>query len=72
MKWAPQGLARVGEWKRLVPCPLVAIGGISLERAGAVFEAGADAIAVVTDIVMRSDWQERTKGWLALVSAHGD
>lgn len=71
MKWAPQGLARVAEWKRLAPCPLVAIGGISLERAEAVFEAGADSIAVVTDVVMRPDWQARTEGWLALVDAQG-
>lgn len=71
MKWAPQGLAKVAEWKRLVPCPLVAIGGISLERSEAVFEAGADAIAVVTDIVMRPDWRARTQGWLSLIAARG-
>ena len=71
MKWAPQGLPRVAEWKRLAPCPLVAIGGINLERAEGVLQAGADAIAVVTDIVMRPGWRARTEGWLELVAAKG-
>ena len=43
MPWAPQGLARIGEWKALAKRPLVAIGGITLERAPAVFAAGADS-----------------------------
>jgi thiamine-phosphate pyrophosphorylase len=31
--------------------PLVAIGGITLDRAPAVIEAGADAVAVISDLV---------------------
>ena len=31
MKWAPQGLERITEWKSMIPCDLVAIGGITLE-----------------------------------------
>ena len=69
MPWAPQGLARIGEWKALAKRPLVAIGGITLERAPAVFEAGADSIAVVTDVVAHSDPDQRTRNWLRLVSA---
>ena len=49
MPWAPQGLARIGEWKRRVGAmPLVAIGGLTLERLPDVFAAGADVAAVVT------------------------
>ena len=34
MPWAPQGTARLAEWKRLIgDRPLVAIGGLTLERA---------------------------------------
>jgi thiamine-phosphate pyrophosphorylase len=69
MPWAPQGLARIGEWKALANRPLVAIGGITLERAAAVFKAGADSIAVVTDVVAHPDPEQRTRGWLRLVSA---
>jgi thiamine-phosphate pyrophosphorylase len=69
MPWAPQGLARIGEWKALAKRPLVAIGGITLERAPAVFEAGADSIAVVTDVVASPDPERRTRDWLQLASA---
>jgi thiamine-phosphate pyrophosphorylase len=68
MPWAPQGLARIREWKALAKHPLVAIGGITLERAAAVFEAGADSIAVVTDVVAHPDPEQRTRDWLRLVS----
>jgi thiamine-phosphate pyrophosphorylase len=64
MKWAPQGLDRVREWKEALPCPLVAIGGITVERAPDVLAAGADSIAVVTDLVTHSDPEARTREWL--------
>ncbi len=66
MPWRPQGLARIGEWKALSKKPLVAIGGITLERAPAVFEAGADSIAVVTDVVAHPNPEQRARDWLAL------
>ncbi len=65
MRHAPQGLARIGEWKSRISCPLVAIGGITLERAPAVFAAGADSIAVVTDIIKHPRPEERVNAWLA-------
>lgn len=68
MPWAPQGLARISEWKALARRPLVAIGGITLERAPAVFAAGADSIAVVTDIVANADPGQRTRDWLDAIS----
>ncbi|MGO8781201.1 MAG: thiamine phosphate synthase [Rhodomicrobium sp.] len=64
MPWAPQGLARISEWKALAKRPLVAIGGITLERAPLVFEAGADSIAVVSDVVAHPDPEQRTLDWL--------
>jgi thiamine-phosphate pyrophosphorylase len=65
MPWAPQGLQRLTEWKALAKRPLVAIGGITLERAPAVFAAGADSIAVVTDIAAHPSPQQRVRDWLA-------
>lgn len=66
MKWAPQGLHNVGVWADLIrPMPLVAIGGLTLERAPAVMAAGAASIAVVTDFVMHPDPEARVKAWLA-------
>jgi thiamine-phosphate pyrophosphorylase len=65
LPWKPQGLARIGEWRAKISCPLVAIGGITLERAPDVLAAGASAAAVVTDIVMSEDPEQRTRDWIA-------
>lgn len=65
MPWAPQGLERITEWRRLVGrIPLVAIGGLTVERAAGIFAAGADSAAVVTDIVRSSNPEVRTREWL--------
>jgi thiamine-phosphate pyrophosphorylase len=65
MPWKPQGLGRIGEWRAKISCPLVAIGGITLERAPDVLAAGASSAAVVTDIVMSDDPEQRTRDWIA-------
>jgi thiamine-phosphate pyrophosphorylase len=65
MPWSPQGLERIAEWKRRVgKTPLVAIGGLTVERLPGVFDAGADIAAVVTDIVKSLDPEARTREWL--------
>lgn len=65
MKWAPQGLDRIAEWKaRVGVLPLVAIGGLNIERIGGVFAKGADSAAVVTDITRNTDAEGRTREWL--------
>lgn len=64
MPWAPQGLDRIGEWKRIARRPLVAIGGITLERAEGVARAGADSIAVISDVLSNPDPEARCKAWL--------
>ena len=68
MKWAPQGLARVTIWKSLISCPLVAIAGITVERAPDVLAAGADSLAVVTDIIAHANPESRVREWLEVVS----
>ena len=66
MPFAPQGLSRIGDWKRRVGSrPLVAIGGLTLERLAGVFAAGADAAAVVNDIVRNADPEARMRAWVA-------
>jgi len=66
MKWDPQGLLTVTQWREKTSLPLVAIGGINLERATHVFAAGADSCAVVTDIVTACDLREHVQKWLLL------
>lgn len=66
MKWGPQGLERVREWKRFAgKVPLVAIGGLTPERLPGVFAAGADCAAVVTDIQQATDPEARCREWIA-------
>lgn len=65
MKWQQQGLERVSEWKRLIgDVPLIAIGGLTPERAVQAFAAGADVISAVTDITLNSDPETRMREWL--------
>ena len=67
MRFAPQGLAKIGVWKkRIGKIPLVAIGGIKLEQAAEIFTAGADSIAVVSDVTQNLDPDARVRGWLKL------
>jgi thiamine-phosphate pyrophosphorylase len=65
MKFGPQGLARIGEWKASIgSLPLCAIGGITPERAGGVVAAGADSVAVITDFFTHPDPEARVREWL--------
>ena len=67
MPWAPQGLDRIKEWRaKIGPLPLVAIGGLTPERASGVVAAGADSLAVITDFMTAADPEARiSNGWSA-------
>lgn len=65
MRFAPQGIPKITEWKKRVgDIPLVAIGGIKLEQADEIFAAGADSIAVVSDVTQNEDPDARVRAWL--------
>jgi thiamine-phosphate pyrophosphorylase len=67
MRFAPQGIAKITEWKkRIGDIPLVAIGGIKLEQAREIFAAGADSIAVVSDITQNPEPDARVRAWLGM------
>lgn len=66
MPWSPQGLDRLADWKRrLGGIPLVAIGGITLERAPSCLRAGADCVAVVSDVTGSADPDARARAFQA-------
>jgi thiamine-phosphate pyrophosphorylase len=68
MKWAPQGLPRVSEWKRRIGrLPLVAIGGITPASAPGVLAAGAESVSVITDFLTHPEPENRVREWIALL-----
>ncbi|WP_201842443.1 thiamine phosphate synthase [Microvirga zambiensis] len=70
MPWNPQGLSRIMEWKQLIgEIPLVAIGGLTIDRIPGVLAAGADSAAVVTDILRHPDPEHQTRRWMAVTRA---
>jgi thiamine-phosphate pyrophosphorylase len=47
--------------------PVVAIGGITLDRASAVIRAGADAVAIISDLLATGDPTSRVREYLTAV-----
>src|ERR1043165_9487668 len=67
MRFAPQGIAKITEWKkRIGSIPLVASGGIKREHAADILAAGADSIAVVSDVTQAADPDARVRDWLQI------
>lgn len=65
MKWHQQGVEKLSEWKdRVGDIPLVAIGGMSTDRAPGAFDAGADVVSAVTDITLHDNPEDRVRAWL--------
>lgn len=58
------GLELLRAARRLTTKPLVAIGGITLERAGDVYRAGADSVAVIRDLICAEDPALRARQYL--------
>ncbi|MGC4084220.1 MAG: thiamine phosphate synthase [Vicinamibacterales bacterium] len=48
--------------------PVVAIGGISIERAASVIEAGATSVAVITNLLVGGDPRARVRAFLDRLS----
>jgi len=68
------GLELIRAARRLTKKPLVAIGGITIESAEAVFQAGADSVAVARDLLTAGDPSKRAREYLdaAKVRAQGN
>ena len=72
MPWAPQGLPRIAEWRERIRCPLVAIGGMTVDRAPLALAAGANSVAVLSDLVTSYAPKSRAKNWLAATAPWRD
>lgn len=61
-----QGLDKLREIRAAVRIPIVAIGGITEARVPEVLAAGADAVAIITDVVKSPDVTAKVRSILAL------
>jgi thiamine-phosphate pyrophosphorylase len=64
------GLDLLREARKHTRKPLVAIGGITLERAADTFRAGADSLAVARDLIASSDPAARAREFLSEASRY--
>jgi len=68
--YQPVGLDLVRAARRLAgACPIVAIGGITIDNAASVLEAGATAVAVIGDLLAGGDPAARVASYNRLASA---
>ena len=59
------GVEFVRAARELTRKPLVAIGGITVETAEQVYRAGADSLAVISDLIKAADPAERVRAYAA-------
>jgi thiamine-phosphate pyrophosphorylase len=72
MPYEPVGLERLAEWaKQAAPYPVVAIGGISLERMSGVLASGVDGVAVVSAVTVAADPQQAALEGLKIAEKAG-
>lgn len=79
MKWAPQGLERITAWRQAIDADahakgieapaLVAIGGLTPDRAAGALQAGAQSLAVITDFITHPQPERRVNDWLAMLQS---
>ena len=55
--------------RQMTEKPLVAIGGITLERAAEVYRAGADSLAVIRDLICVTNPRERARQFLDVAAS---
>lgn len=68
----PKGVGPLSELKVKVKLPLVAIGGITESNLQQVIDAGADAVAIISDLLSAPDIKEKTEKLLALAGQGND
>jgi thiamine-phosphate pyrophosphorylase len=63
------GLELIRQARPLTEKPLVAIGGITLERAASVIAAGADSVAVIRDVLCAEKPGEQARRYLEILDS---
>ena len=55
MPWIPQGIDNLRYWVRLIPHPVIGIGGVQMDRLAAIRQTGCAAASVIQAIVSDAD-----------------
>ena len=68
MPWIPQGVKAVENWVNLFGThyPLVAIGGINLERAKALQQTGIGSVAMISEITQAENYIQTTQALMEI------
>ena len=61
MAFGPQGIPRAGDWVRLSPVPVVAIGGLKPEHVPALQELGVNGVALISDVTAAPNPEARAE-----------
>jgi thiamine-phosphate pyrophosphorylase len=67
--YAARGFEQLREIRSLVRLPIVAIGGITTERAPSALAAGANAVAMISDLVLASDVAKKVHKTLVMLQS---
>jgi thiamine-phosphate pyrophosphorylase len=68
--YTARGLDQLREIRAMVRLPIVAIGGITTERALATLTAGADAVAMISDLVLAKNITAKVRETLTHLMVH--
>lgn len=67
MSFPAQGIAQLQHWQKTLHYPLVAIGGIALERLPEVLKTGVDGVSVISAITKARDPREAAQQFLTRI-----
>ncbi len=66
--YTARGLEQLREIRQLVSLPIVAIGGVTSERAPSALAAGANAVAMISDLILAADIAVKVRATIELLS----
>ncbi len=70
MSFKAQGVQKLKYWRQMLDYPLVAIGGITLERLPDILQSGVDGVAVISAITQAQDVSVMTQKFLLKIKAN--
>ena len=55
MPWMPQGLRNLRYWSRLIPLPVIGIGGVTLDNLSDCWSTGCDGVSMIAAVTNTPD-----------------